>query len=208
MKIWSKLAIILAILTTCLPAHGEILIYQMNMKFFSTLGEEEPWTSVSEERVNAYLVLDVDYAPDGSIDSINNAVRYEYERIGRYKWYYTQTHYFQVASIDSGRSTEWIMVEMEYLAGAEIWVMSGKARNAKIGLGNDEKRAVARSLKGDIHVALSGVEGGFQTCEFSMRLNSRWTQQANDVNQGNQDFSYATEDIVEEYLEEKGYNPA
>ena len=111
-------------------------------------------------------------------------------------------------SIDSGRSTEWILVEKEYLAGAEIWIMRGKARDADIGLGRDEKRAIARSIKGDIHVAYYGVEGGFQTCEFSIRLNSQWTKQANDVNQGNQDFSYATEDIVEAYLEDNGYNPS
>lgn len=207
MKMWSKLAFMSAIFATCLPARGEILIYQMKMNYFSTLGQEEPWTSVSEDKVNAYVVLDVSYAPDGSINSINNAVKYEYDVWGRFKWYWTQVHYFQVANIETDRATEWVIVETEYLAGAEIWVMKGKAMDAKIGLSGNEKRVVARQFKGDILVVLTGVEGGYQTCSFSMRLNTQLTQRANDINEGNQDFDYAMDDIVEEYLEDKGYNP-
>ena len=205
MRIWSKLAILSAIFATCLPARGEILIYQMSMSFFSTLGDEEPWTSVSQEKVTSYLILDVEYASDGTIESVNNAVRYELERYGIYKWYVTETHYFDVANVEVRGRMTLALVEKEYLAGAEIFVLTGQTRNTGIGLSGGEQRSVAKRLTGNIMVVITGEEGGYQICDVSMRLNSRWTKSANNEYEGNQDFDYAAESIVEPYLEGRGY---
>ena len=205
MKMWLKLAIMSAIFATCLPARGEILIYQMNMSFFSTLGSEEPWTSVSQERATAYLILDVECASDGSIESVNNAVRYELERYGIYKWYVTETHYFDVANVEVRGRMTLALVEKEYLAGAEIFVLTGQTRNTRIGLSGGEQRAIAKRLVGNIMVVITGEESGYQISDVSLRLNTRWTQSANNENEGNQDFDYAAENIVEQYLEDRGY---
>lgn len=205
MKMLSKSAIVLAILAVCLPAHGEIIIYRKTMKCLMASEEDGLW-DVDEGIYRGYLVLDVTYDSNGAISEIQAAEQIYYESIGRNKWFWQEEHWFQFAGIDLERGFLWVLMEKDSdEGGGEILVITGKAKDTRIGLGKDEPREVAKAIKGDILADWIIGEGIVQMCTISLRLQSRWTKRANDENEGDQDFEYAVFDIVKAYLENRGY---
>jgi len=205
MKMLSKSAIVLAILAICLPVHGEILIYKKTMKCLMASENDVLW-DVDEEKDRGFLVLDVIYDANGAVSEIRDAEQIDFERNGRYKWYWQEEHWFQFAGIELEKSLLWVLMQKySNEGGAEIFVMTGKAKDTRIGLGKDERREVAKTIKGDILADWVDSEGIVQICTISLRLQTKWTKQANDENEGDQDFEYAINDIVKAYLEKRGY---
>jgi len=206
MKMLSKSAIIFVLLAICLPVRGEILIYKMTLKCLMVSEDDELW-DVEEDVDRAYLVIDVAYDPNGAVSEIRDANQVEYKRSGRNKWFWRQDRLLSLEAIELEKIVLWIFMERDFSGeGAELLVLTGKAKNMDIGLGRDEKREVARAAKGEIHADWVTDDGILQICTISLRLHSKWTKQANDVNEGDQDFSYAVFDIVTAYFEDRNYH--
>jgi hypothetical protein len=205
MKMLSKSAILLATLAICLPARGEILIYKMTVKCMTASEYYDLW-DVDEDIDRAYLVLDVRYDTNGVIAAVRSAEQIEYQRSGKNKWYWQRERLLHVEEIELEKGVLWVLMERDWGdEGAEILVLTGKARDMRIGLGKEEPRTVARAIKGQSQADYITDEGIVQMCTISLRLQSRWTKRANDAQEGNQDFTYAVYDIVKAYLNDNGY---
>jgi hypothetical protein len=205
MNITSKSAIIFLLLAICMPARSEILIYKKTLKCLTASEDDELW-DVEYEIEKGFLVFDVGYDPNGAITSIHDVDQIDYERSGRNKWYYLRDPWFDFARTEIEKGILWVFMEKDTDSiEGEILVMTGKAKDKKIGLGRDEPRGVAKTIKGKILADWITGEGILQICTISLRLHSGWTKRANDADQGNQDFDYAVSDIVMAYLDDKGY---
>jgi hypothetical protein len=171
-----------------------------------TASEDDELWEVEDEIVRGYLILDLTYNQNGTPTVVVDANQIEYQVRGRNKWYYQWEHWFDFSEIEMEKGVLWVLMEKytDDIEG-EIFVMTGKARDKRIGLGKDEPRSVAKAVKGEILADWTTGEGILQICEISLRLQSKWTKRANDANEGDQDFDYAVSDIVMAYLDDKGY---
>lgn len=205
MKPLSKSAIIFVVLTICMPVRSEILIYKKTTKCLTAYEGDEFW-EVEDEINRGYLVLDVTADPNGEVTGIHSAEQIEYVRRGRNKWYWQQEHSFEFSGIEIEKGFLWVFMEKDTsdIEGG-IFVMTGKAKDSRIGLGKDEPRGIAKRIKGDILVDWIIGDGVLQICTVTLRLQSKFTKRANDENEGDQDFEYAVFDIVKAYLNDRGY---
>ena len=204
MKTLTKFVMLLAVLAFCLPADGEILIYTKTMKCFEAEGEAldgDPfdWLWVGDERITGYLILDVVYNGDGTIDFIDDAHQVEYWRDGGERWYEQWWEGYDVERIEVedrwGRPTVyWVLEDWWYdeIANGVAWeyigfaMYRGKARMANIGLGwtEAERREVASMLEGcylyfDWYLDEPDEYLEKGTCCVTLRLHPWWTRLAN-----------------------------
>ncbi len=198
MKVLIKLAIFLTVLTFCLPAHAEILIYSNTTKGFATKGEgvtdpNDPnivnWSWNGGEQVDrGFLILDVEIDPnDATIAEINKATQVEYWKNGQIKYYEQISYSFEAQRIEVDETTYWVLRDI--FAPEEdqvlIFMVKGKARMNNIGLGSKEnRREVPLTLAGSALAFLQDEDDGLESTykevlTVSLRLHHRWTRLAN-----------------------------
>jgi hypothetical protein len=205
MKMLLKSTIVLSMLSICMPVKGEILIYKNTVRCLTASENDELW-DVDEEIERGFLILDVTYDPNGAVSGISDVEQIRYVKTGRYKWYWEQEHRFEFAGIEIEKGVLWILMERDMGEGSgEILIITGKAKDKRIGLDRNERREVARAFRGEILADWIISDGIVQMCTVSLRLQSSFTKRANDVDEGNQDFEYAVSNIVKEYLRGRGY---
>ena len=210
MKTMVKLIMLLAVLSICMPAQGEILIYsKLYQCWWAASGDFENWNMDSWTQ-KGFLVLDVDYDPNGEPNEINYAEQVEYEKEDDGdKVFWQIKEAYEIERIEVDGEVIWVL---EYVYGdafgAEIIMLRGKAKDIRVGLGRDEKREVARVLTGYIMYFYGGMGVQKQMCPIVMRLHGSFTKCANkpEADDGcEQDFECAVLDIVKAWLIRKGY---
>ena len=232
MKKLAKLVMLLAVLAFCLPADGEILIFNKTVKCWwadaQRIVDGVDWTwQVGDERITGYLILDVEYDENGEIDYINSAEQVDYWREGRERWYEQEGEGYDVERIEIPGRTElapptvyWVLEDWDTWSNGSdgIWfvMLRGKARMVNIGLGwaAEEKREVASVLEGCCQYWENWLDEEpipdieyieKEMCSETLRLHPWWTRLANDPEIGNGDFEFAVFDIVKAWLEWLGY---
>jgi len=205
MKTLARLVVLLAILTICIPAQGEILIYSTLNNCWEALWDGVIW-NINERGRRGFLILDVEYDGD-EIVGINSAYQADYGRDLRWwvYWHYEEDYSLERIEVDG--EVIWV-IEHVFATDtntAEIIMLRGKPKNMNIGLGRDAKREVVRSLEGYIlYLDLSGMgDIEKEMCTMSLRLHGRWTKCANNPDECNQDFECAIFDVVIAWLEDK-----
>jgi len=215
MKTVKKWAMLLALLAICMPAYGQgqvaVLVYAKTINCWEAWEVEDngvDW-AVEEEHITAFLVFEVLYdGLTGEIVDILDAAQIEYWKDGRDKNYWIFEEEYIIERVDVGDEVIWVLEQLDgdtEPEWGEILMIRGRAREMNIGLGRDEKMEVARTLEGYIlYLYLDdGIEKSM--CTMSIRLLQRWTKCANDPDEGDGDFDYAIEDIVEAWLQRRGY---
>jgi hypothetical protein len=208
MKTLVKLVMLLAVLAICMPAQGEILIYSKLYRCWEAwevFDDGVDW-EIDEWVQKGFLVLWVEYDENDEIDEILGSYQIEYEREGRDKWYWHYGEDYIVERVDVGDEVIWVLEEIygDELE-VEILMVRGKPRDINVGLGRDEKREVARALKGNIMYLYLGEGVEKAMCTLSLRLHNKFTKLANDPEEGDQDFEYAVFNVVIAWLEDRGY---
>jgi hypothetical protein len=207
MKTMGKLGMLLAVLAICMPAQGEILIYSKQYECWGASSADMLVWNADEWAQRGYLVLDVDYDPNGEPNEILQAEQIEFNRRDKEFWQITED--YDIERIEVGRDVIWVI---EYVYGdgfgAEIIMLKGTPKNMNIGLGIDAKREVARKLTGYMMYFYGGMGIQKQMCTMSLRLHGGWTKCANKPvgDDGcDQDFDCAKDNIVKARLIRKGY---
>ncbi len=207
MKTLAKLVMLLAVLSTCMPAQGEILIYAKTLKCFEATEIAPDYWDVYDGSRKGFLILDVEY-DQGKIVGINQAVQVEFGKDYDGKWFFQNYHEFGSERIVYNGVVYLVLEEFYTNEELLIFTFRGKTKDMNIGLGRDEKREVPRRLEGFI---IENYDVDFlykRICSASLRFLNRWTQQANNPDIGNQDFEYAEYDIVKEWLISRRYMEA
>lgn len=196
MKTLLKLVILLVLLFTCMPAHGDILIYSQNMKMWNAGEYDDDLWDVDNIRLRGYLVLDVNYTDM----TVNEAVQFEYWKSGRNKLLIEYDHEFTFKRITDGRVTEWVLVEEDkddY--DTDLLMLRGRTKDYDIGGGE----------RNEVPVRLDGYRLGswdesetLQMCEWKLRLQNSWTKITNEIGA---DIDAAVDEIERILVEEKGY---
>jgi len=213
MRTLAKLVMLLAVLAICMPAYGQgeidILIYAKTMDCWEAWWDGD-WDT-DEDKITGFLVLEVLYDPEtGEIQDILDAEQIEYWKDGRNKWYWQIEEEFLIERVEVDGEVIWVI---EYILAedddeAQILMVRGVPKDMNIGLGRDaeDKREVARILKGySLYLYISeGVEK--EMCTITWRLQQRWTRLANHEDECDGDFECAIFDIVKAWLEDRGYD--
>lgn len=198
MKALVKLAALLAVLTICIPAKGEILIYNKTMTGFAAEGDgvTDPsnqsvvnWDWLAGKRVDkGFLILDVEMDENDHITNINEAVQVEYWKNGHEKYYEEIPHSFEIQRIVANGSTYWVLRDI-YAPDADqisIIMVEGQVKMSNIGLGSKEnQKEVPLKLSGSVLTFLYGQEQYLhyiyeEILTVSLRLNQQWTRLANE----------------------------
>jgi len=205
MKFLVKLIMLLAVSVICTPSQGEILIYTKSMNCFEAIETDPGVWEVYDGSRKGFLIIDVEYDL-GEIVGINQATQIEFWKDDYGKWFSQNDHNFVYERIVYD-DTVYLVLE-DFFTDDEllIFMYRGKTKVMNIGLGKDEKREVPRALEGSI---IEHYDVDFlykRICCASLRLSSNWTRHANDPEIGNQDFEFAEEDIVKDWLLRHGYD--
>jgi len=228
MKMFAKLVMLLVVLAFCLPADGEILIFNKTMRGFFAEGElsdpndiESPldWDA-GEETLSGYLILEVEYDANGLIVDIGDAVQVEYWMEGIHGYYAQFWHYFEVERIEVetlyyGDVVYWVLTdsfnegfEMVYLMmvrGGNPWMLPTDIYNW------EELREIVFVLNGSalwFHLDWDGyslVEAEKEIYDVSLYLNFWWTWMANgefDTTKYDDPWDWAENGIVKYWLSE------
>ena len=206
MRTWMETTIALTIFFLCIPAKGEIVIYNTKTEEFTAKGNEQPWVEVKNRKNNGFLILDVIFSEENSITGIRNALEISYKTLGQYKWYGQKVHEFDFEPVRLHNRLLWMLVQKYYESGAEILILDGWASNVRIDSTKREKRRLPKKLDGYYLSDLDIETRTIQTVEMKMRLNKGMTRLANESDGGNGDFDYAVNLIIDN-LRQKGYNP-
>ena len=209
MRTLVKLVMLLAVLAICMPAYGQgeigILIYAKTMDCWAAWYDGD-WDG-DEDHITGYLVLEVVYDGD-EIVAIEDAEQIEYWRDGRDKWYWQRGEEYIIERVELDGEVIWVIewVHAEEVEDAEIFMIRGKPKKMDIGFGRDEKREVARVLKGYYLSLYLGMGVDKEMCTITWRLQQRWTKCANDPDECDADFECAIYEIVKYWLERRGYD--
>jgi hypothetical protein len=200
MKVLVKFVVLSIILAFCVPASGDILIYKKKLKCWDAYNPGGDLWDVVNSRVKGFLVLEVNYNPDGTLAEIVGSTQIDYwwER-GEGKLYEVFEHNFDIIRITDNRSVVWVFVEQDIGDGDIDFVMlKGKVRETSIGTATDEE--VPKRIDGD---ELFYYDNGdwLVTCRWSLRFYKRWTQWSNE----DEDDLFGAVNNIEAWLENKGY---
>ena len=199
MKMMAKFVMLLAIVTICLPAQAEIVIYAKTIKCWEAWEADPNVFNVDEYTVKGYLVLDVSFNLDGTVDEINGAAQIEYWKEGRDKWYSVNEEIWSGRRIANGNAG-WVLQRMnnQETDQTDAVMLRGLAKYTDIGFGRNEKREIAQTLNG---YGLYNLDD-LRMCVWTLRLQSQWMKWSN---QDEDDIETTVGHIVE-YLEDRGYN--
>jgi hypothetical protein len=210
MKTLMKVLIVLIVLVFCVPANGEILIYQKTIRGFDCNSLDDQW-EVNERRDRGYLILEIEYDSEGEEQTIEviNAVQIEYFKEDDSKWYVVdEMHSFWLIRADYNGKIAWILLESSIniiIGDVDILMLQGLAADCSIGLGTDVQREAAKRLKGNfLSDQQLSINHTIETLRISLRLHSQWTKIANNPNRLNGSFDDAVAD-VEAGLIKRGY---
>jgi len=205
-----KLLMLLAVLVICVPAHGQeesaILIYAKTMKCFEAWEIGDDLWELGSGTYKGFLVLDVFYF-NGEIDGINNAIQIDYWRDDEGKWYSTDFYDLDYERIEFEGEVWWVLEELDIEIepdGVQVMLLNGQTKNINVGLGRDGKLEAPPILQGSI-IEFFPAEPYKLVCCESLKLLPRWTRQANNPNKGDRGLKYALYNIVEAWLERRGY---
>lgn len=208
MKTLIKLSIVLVVLAVCVPAQGEILIYRKTIRGFDCNSLDDQWEAI-ERKDRGYLVLEVvyNYEEEEKTIDVVNAVQIEYFGNKEDRWFEVYEHEFEVIRADYKGKILWILTEsrIDLGVGVQILMLKGLAVDARIGLGRDVLREIARKLQGNnLSDQQLGISHDIETWKTSLRLHSQWTKIANNPNQIDGVFDDAVV-YVQISLMNKGY---
>ena len=207
MKTMVKLVMLLAVLVICMPAQGEILIYSKLYKcWWADSADLENW-NIESWTQKGFLVLDVDYDPNGEPNEIIDMEHVEYRKDGRDKWYWHYDEDYIFERIEVGGGVIWVL---EYInatdtTSAEIIILKGKPVDMNIGLGGNAQREVVHVLNGYVLYLDIGMGVEKEMCTMSLRLNGKLTRLANRPNGCDQEFYCALFGAAIGWLQNKGY---
>ncbi len=200
MKMMTRFVMLLAIVTICLPAQADILVYAKTIKCWEAWETDPNVFNVDEYTVKGFLVLDLCFsAEDGTFMSINGAAQIEYWKDGRDKWYSVNEENWSGRRIANGNAG-WVLERMnnQETDQTDAVMLKGLAKYTDIGFGRNEKREIAPTLNG---YGLYNLDD-LRMCVWTLRLQSQWTKCSN---QDNDNIDITVGNIVD-YLEDKGYN--
>ncbi|MHC4842031.1 MAG: hypothetical protein ACYTDT_13925 [Planctomycetota bacterium] len=193
-----KKLLMLALVMGVIPSlyAGHLLVYKCSEKVTEYGGGD-----IDTEKVKSLVLLEVD--DDGNV---TDWTKYEYRTNDQGDKFYEQAAMDIDGQVNAITGEEKSSVLLYDQAEGEASSVSGKLKSstiAEVG-GEKVKEDVAKSLKG------SGFEDDgnwYETWKTKYRLWSSATKAANGDEEGeaNGDFDDA-EDLLEDYLEEKGYN--
>ena len=200
-----KLVMLLAVLVICMPAQGEILIYSKVMNCFEATEMFTDVWDVYDGVRKGFLIIDVEY-DQNEVAGINQAIQMEFWKDKDGKWFFQEDHELDYDRIVVEDDVYLVLEESRTDNEIFFIMLRGKTKNENIGLGRDAQREVPRLLEGPI-IEYYNLDLAYKkTCCASLRLLRRWTRRANDPTIGNQDFEYAENNIVKEWLTRHKYN--
>ncbi len=179
--------ILFVVLAACLPANGEILIYDLAKIEGKSFLKASLHSNVSEGSGTArgYLILDVELV--GAI-AIYNAMQIRYSK-GERPAYYGWTHDFQFQIFLSdgewpGGSQYWVLTNIHTPKEGETvsMILSGRPGMRNIGL--QTKKAAPKKLEGtymaSVESSVNGIDYVYKVMEnMSLRLDTQLTKEAN-----------------------------
>ena len=226
MKRLLKSVIFCIVLTFCLPAYGEIFVYRYSHSFtyFELQNAGDYQWDVQKGRSRGYFIIDVN-CPDGIVQNgkVEASALILYGEDDGGKWFEIRDfRSMQIVRFTYGYRdrVKWLFIDddsdVDDLDADGILLVEGEARYTDIGLGRDDKREVAMSLRGQAmaNETKSGggivaiKEGDIENGQVSLRYDSRWTKKANAPDVCNQEFEtvlFDAENGIIAYLESKGY---
>ena len=195
MKTMARLVMLLVIVTICLPAQGDILIYNKTVKWEGVeFGEPD---DVYRETNRGFLILEVTIE-NGEITSVDNARQIIYGGAGQDKWTDEWTHYFDIYRFEDGNIVGYGLTEFDSDEGYNYaFSVGGLARRQNIG--NADPNEVPKHLVGN---AIEHEPGDFsERGTYDLRLNNCMTR---DANKDDMTFGEAY-NMVREWLTDRGY---
>jgi len=210
MQIIVKLVILLTVLSINIPTQGEILIYSKLCHCWSAASADMETWNVDTGIQRGYIILDVDYDPNGELNEIIDIEQTEFKKEENGdKVYWEVEADYEIESIETDDEVIWVIeyIDADDSDTAEIIMLRGKSKDMGIGLAGNPKREVARELTGYILYLDIGMGVEKQMCAMSLRLQSSWTKQANNPREGgcNQHFGCSSWGIVHFHLERRRY---
>lgn len=212
----------LFVLTVCLPVYGEILVYKYSHRFteFELADADDSQWNVQSSTNRGYFIVDVNFV-NGTVQNgrVEASALILYGRDGRDKWLEIRDfRSMQIVRFIYGQrdTVKWLFIDddsdVDDLDADGILMAEGTARYTDIGLGRDDQREVAMSLRGYTMAnetkSQGGItalrEGDIENGKVSIRLDSRWTKKANAADGFNQDFEtvlFDAQDGIIAYLE-------
>ena len=206
MKALIKLLMLLIVLAICSPTYGlvgntAVLIYKKTVDCWdswnSLLLDPGEWI-IEDERIQGFLVIEVVYDLDGTILEVIDSAQIEYWKNREGKWFDVYEHDFDIVRIVEDGSVEWTLVEnaTDYDEG-DLTMLRG--RNARIG--NEDTNEIARRLTGH-HVGFwFEITDEISLCQWSLRIQQRWTKLSNENNYNIEDAM----DYIADWLIDRGY---
>lgn len=200
-----KTLLILFFISISQISYGDILIYKINNSCLEFNGVEGEWEKIVK-RERGYLILDLNYLEDGTID-VNDAVQVMYWTDRADKLYRESYRYIDIIKIIHSRKLYWMFVEKNAnVIEVQSEILKGDTKD--ISEDSDNLLGeIAQELKGDY---LSDIQLGtghyIDINSITLRLHMQWTLWANEIDGGDGDFDYAISDIVLKHLQRRGYD--
>jgi len=200
MKTLAKLIMSLVVLTVCVPANADILIYKKTLQCWDSFYLGAGSWDVDNSRVRGFFILDVNYAPDGTFDEIVGSAQVDYWRDRQEgKLYEVVEHDFEITRIVDNRSIIWVFVQGDTDEGdIDLTMLKGVTKDTYIGTVTNKE--VPKKIDGD---QLFYWDGGnwMVTCSWSLRFYKKFTEWSNE---DEDDLDNAVNNI-EGYLASRGY---
>lgn len=196
MKTMAKLAMLLVVVSICLPAQGDILIYNKTVTWEGVeLGEGD---DIYKETNRGFLILEVTYE-DGEITSVENATQIIYGGYGSEKWTDEWDHDFDIQRYQDGNIIGYGLTEYDSDDGY-FYAFSVNGRANEQDIGNADPNEAPQRLAGN---AIEHDTGNYsERGSYDLRLNNAFTRTANEEGM---DFEEAY-DMVRDWLADRGYN--
>lgn len=175
-----KKIMLLLILAFCLPSLGDILVYQMTWTP-NAMTINDGIAQLDKRPFSGYLIIDVDTNTPGA--EPNNVALFLYQTSTKVKVDATAGLLFDSNMVDTSNTN---FLTFIHLADSNVWdfnaVMIGSTKPNDVGMGKNDKRAVAASLKGSA-VFFSDPFGNniseIGSASVTAKLQSKMTKSAN-----------------------------
>ncbi len=204
MKTIVKLVMLLAVLVICMPAQGDILIFNKSVKSQGAelTDDVNDVSDVYTETNRGFLVLEVTYDANDQIESVDNAAQVEYGITSRTKWATRVLHDFEISRYTDGSKIIYSLSEVDSTDDDfDVMLLQGKAKNVDIG--NADANEAPVQLCGR-HLYRDGDDAA-EMCNETMRLNRSLTKSANGLETVSFANAYA---LVQAWLSSRNYTLA